>query len=178
MNPHCQRPSFAGPLAGVLAALVFAAGSAAAADGVNTEAVFGGAQIEEVYRIRLDRGDLVLESILAAIEKYQIQDGALLTAAGSLQECTFHGVVSLAEKPEQKFTTKKGAMEILNINGIIAAGEPHFHMTLSTPQGAFGGHLEKGCRVLYRAELTIAKFAGVPLARKANEAGVPILQRK
>jgi hypothetical protein len=148
-----------------------------AAEGVNTDAVFGGAQVEEVYRIRLDRGDLLLESILAAVEKYQIQDGALLTAVGSLQECTFHGVVSLAEKPEQKFTTRKEAMEILNINGIIAAGEPHFHMTLSNTQGAFGGHLEKGCKVLYRAELTIAKFAGVPLARKPNEAGVPILQR-
>jgi hypothetical protein len=147
------------------------------ADGVNTDAVFGGAQVEEVYRIRLDRGDLLLESILAAIEKYEIKDGALLTAVGSLQECTFHGVVSLAEIPEQKFTTKKEAMEILNINGIIAAGEPHFHMTLSNTQGAFGGHLEKGCKVLYRAELTIAKFAGVPLARKPNEAGVPILQR-
>lgn len=147
---------------------------------VNLQAgdVFGGAQIEEIYRIRLDRGDLLLESIMAAIKKYSIEDGALLTAVGSLQECTFHGVTTLEEKPRQKFTTRKGAMEILNINGMIAAGEPHFHMTLSTTKGAFGGHLENGCKVLYRAELTIAKFAGSPLARKPNEAGVPMLQRK
>ncbi|MBL8234657.1 MAG: DNA-binding protein, partial [Bryobacterales bacterium] len=89
------------------------------------------------------------------------------------------GVATLAEKPEQKFTTRKGPMEILNINGIIAAGEPHFHMTLSDPSGpAFGGHLEKGCRVLYRAELTIAKFTGVKVARLPNKAGVPVMQRK
>jgi predicted DNA-binding protein with PD1-like motif len=141
--------------------------------------MFGGGKVEEVIRIRLDRGDLLLESIDTAIKKFAIQDGAVMTAAGSLQECTFHGVMSLAAKPEQKFTTKKGAMEILNINGIIAAGEPHLHMTLSSPEGAaFGGHLEKGCKVLYRAEITIAKFGGTALARTPNKEGVPVMQRK
>jgi predicted DNA-binding protein with PD1-like motif len=157
------------------AALLWPA-AAPAADGLPPK-LFGGAQIAEIYRLRLDRDDLLLESILDVIAKENIQDGAVLTAAGSLQECTFHSVVSLAPKPEQKFTTVKGAMEIININGLIAAGEPHLHMTLSNPQGAFGGHLEKGCKVLYRAELTIAKFSGTPLARKPNEQSVPVLQR-
>lgn len=139
---------------------------------------FDGSRPAEVIRIRLDRGDLLLESLMAAIRKHDIQDGALISAVGSLQECTFHGVTTLEEKPRQKFTTRKGAMEILNINGIIAAGEPHFHMTLSDTKGAFGGHLENGCKVLYRAELTIMKFSGTALARKPNEAGVPMLQKK
>jgi predicted DNA-binding protein with PD1-like motif len=139
---------------------------------------FGGAQIAEVYRIRLDRGDLLLETIEDVVRKNSIADGAVLGAAGSLQECTFHRVKSLAEKPEQEFITVKEPMEILNISGMIAASEPHLHMTLSGAKGAFGGHLEKGCRVLYRAELTIAKFSGTALARAANKAGVPILQRK
>ena len=140
---------------------------------------FGGARTEEVIRLRLDRGDLLLESIMDTIRKHSIQDGAVLTAAGSLQECTYHGVKSLADKPEQLFTTKKGPMEILNVNGIIAAGEPHLHMTLSSPEGAaFGGHLENGCKVLYRAELTIAKFSGMALARKPNKEGVPVMQKK
>jgi predicted DNA-binding protein with PD1-like motif len=141
--------------------------------------MFSGGKIEEIIRIRLDRDDLLLESIQSAIKKFNIQDGAVLTAAGSLQECTFHGVTSLAAKPEQKFTTKKGAMEIINVNGIIANGEEHLHMTLSSPEGgAFGGHLEKGCKVLYRAELTIAKFTGTALARKPNAEGVPVMQKK
>lgn len=139
---------------------------------------FGGAKIAEVYRVRLDRGDLLLETIQDVIQKNGIADGAVLTAAGSLQECTFHRVKSLAEKPEQEFSTVKEPMEILNINGLIAGGEPHLHMTLSGAHGAFGGHLEKGCRVLYRAELTIAKFSGSPLVRKPNQAGVPVLQKK
>jgi predicted DNA-binding protein with PD1-like motif len=141
--------------------------------------MFGGGKMDEIIRIRLDRGDLLLESINAAIKKFGIQDGAVMTAAGSLQECTYHGVESLAAKPQQKFTTKKGPMEILNINGIIAAGEPHLHMTLSSPEGAaFGGHLENGCKILYRAEITLARFGGTPLARKPNAEGVPVMQRK
>jgi predicted DNA-binding protein with PD1-like motif len=140
---------------------------------------FGGAQVQEIIRIRLDRDDLLLENVLAAIQKHDVQDGAVLTAAGSLQECRYHGVVSLAAKPEQKFTTRKEVMEILNINGIIAGGEPHLHMTLSGTNGnAFGGHLEKGCKVLYRAEITIAKFSGTRLARTPNKEGVPVMQRK
>lgn len=140
---------------------------------------FAGAQIQEVIRLRLDRNDLLLESIQAAIAKHKIEDGAVLTAAGSLQVCTYHGVKTLAEKPEQQFTTVQGPLEIIGVNGLIAAGEPHIHMTLSRPEGgALGGHLEKGCKVLYRAELTIAKFSGTALARKPNQAGVPMLQKK
>jgi uncharacterized protein len=140
--------------------------------------VFGGAQIEDIYRIRLDRGDLLLESMMDFIKKNNVQDGLLLTAAGSLQECTFHRVTSLAEAPEQQFITKKEPMEIIGISGMIAAGEPHFHLTLSNEGGAFGGHLENGCKVLYRAELTIAKLKGTSLARKPNETGAPVLQKQ
>lgn len=68
---------------------------------------------------------------------------------------------------------------LMQINGMIAAGEPHLHMTLSTPEGgAFGGHLEKGCKVLYRAEITIAKYTGTQLARKPNQEFVPLLGKK
>lgn len=151
--------------------LLLCAGIAPAAE------MFPVTAVKDIVRLRLDRGDMLLESIEEAIKKYAIQDGAVLTAAGSLQQCTYHGVKSLAEKPEQLFTNKQGPMEILQINGIIAAGEPHLHMTLSSPEGsAFGGHLEKGCKVLYRAEITIARFAGAPLARRPNKEGVPMLQ--
>lgn len=140
--------------------------------------IFSGAKVEEIYRLRLDRGDMLLESIEDAIKRNGIRDGAVLTAAGSLQECTFHFVKTVAEKPQDQFKTVKGPMEILGVNGIIANGEPHLHMTLSMESNAFGGHLEHGCKVLYRAEVTIAKFSGPPLARENNAAGVPMLQRK
>ena len=65
------------------------------------------------------------------------------------------------------------------MSGLIAAGEPHLHMTLSSPEGAaFGGHLEKGCKVLYRAEITLSKFGGSKLERKVNKENVPVLTRR
>src|SRR5262249_23573380 len=83
--------------------------------------IFPGAQVQEILRIRMDRGDLVLETIQDAIKKHNIQDGAVLTAAGSLDQCTYHRVKSMAAKPEDEFLTVKGPIEILNINGMIAA---------------------------------------------------------
>ena len=158
--------------------LVLAAGLLAAPAALPSD-IYTGAQTQEILRIRLDRGDLMLETIQDAIRKHNIQDGAVLTAAGSLQECTYHRVKSLAAKAEDEFITVKGPIEILNVNGLIAAGEPHIHLTLSSPdKGVFGGHIENGCKVLYRAEVTLVKFSGTPLARKANKDGIPMLQKK
>lgn len=161
-----------------IAPLLLILAAAAAGQESAPPKFFAGARMDEVYRIRLDRDDLLLESVLAAIKKWDIQDGAVVTGLGSVQECTYHGVQSLAAVAAQKFVTVKGPTEVLNINGIIAAGEPHLHLTMSNFNGAFGGHLEKGCRVLYRAELTIVKYKGTPLARKPNKEGTPLLQAK
>jgi hypothetical protein len=162
----------------LLAAIAILMPPVPAADSASAK-MFGGARIQEIYRIRLDRDDLVLESINAAIKKYDIQDGAVLTGLGSVQECTYHGVKSLAAIAQDQVVTVKGPFEMLNLNGIIAAGEPHLHVTLANmKRGAFGGHLENGCKVLYRLELTIAKFSGTPLARKVNPQGIPALQEK
>ena len=153
-------------------AVLFAATALHAAD-------FGGSKVEEVIRVRLDRGDLLLETILDVIKRHDVQDGAVLSAVGSLQKCNFHTVKSFAESPEQNMIHKMGPLEILNVNGMIAAGEPHLHMTLSSADGvAMGGHLDPGCKVLYRAEVSIAKYSGTKLARKPNAAGVGVLQEK
>jgi predicted DNA-binding protein with PD1-like motif len=141
--------------------------------------IFGAAQVREVYRVLLDRNALLLESITDVIKQKNIQDGQVLVTAGSVQECTYHYVTSTALKAVNAYRTVKGPFEILSAGGIIAAGEPHLHITLSSPdQGAFGGHLEKGCRVLYLAEVTIVKYVGPPLFRKKNENGISLLQPK
>ena len=151
-----------------------------AADGKAPEArIFGGAQVQEVYRVLLDRDALLLESIVDAIRQKDIQDGEVLVTAGSVQECTYHYVATTEMKSKNVFKTVKGPFEILNAGGIIAAGEPHIHITLSTAgKGGFGGHLENGCRVLYLAEVTILKYSGPPLTRKPNQNGIALLESK
>lgn len=141
--------------------------------------VFEPAQVQAVYRILLDRDALLLESILDVIHQKNIQDGYVMVGSGSVQTCTYHYVTSTALKPVNAYKTVKGPFEILNAGGIIAAGEPHLHITLSSQEkGAFGGHLEKGCRVLYLAEVTILQFRGPALTRANNRNGIALLKSK
>ena len=141
--------------------------------------VFAAAQVQEVYRVVLDRDALLLESIMDVIKQKNVQDGHVMITAGSLQECTYHYVVSTAQKPKDVYRTVKEPMEILNGGGIIADGVPHLHIALSTPgKPAFGGHLENGCRILYLGEVTVMKYTGEALTRKPNENGIGILTTK
>lgn len=162
--------------AAVIAALGIQTPARAADPKVRT---FGAAQIQEVYRVLLDRDALLLESIGDVIKEKNIQDGEVLVTSGSVQECTYHYVTSTAAQAKNAYKTVKGPYEILNAGGIIAAGEPHIHITLSSlGKEATGGHLEKGCRVLYLAEVTILKYSGPPLVRKNNENGISLLEAK
>jgi predicted DNA-binding protein with PD1-like motif len=54
----------------------------------GTPAQVDSSRFQEIYRVRLDRGDLLLESIIAAIKDHDIQDGLMLTGVGSVQNCT------------------------------------------------------------------------------------------
>src|SRR4051812_37029173 len=163
----------------LIAATLIAYRTAGAAEASPSQRVFGAAQVQEVYRVLLDRDALLLESITDIIKQKDVQDGHVQVTAGSVQECTYHYVTSTDLKAKNAFKTVKGPFEILNAGGIIAAGEPHIHITLSAPnKGAFGGHLEKGCRVLYLAEVTIWKYTGPALTRKENQNGISLLQSK
>jgi uncharacterized protein len=166
-------------LAAIITALLIHANKGAAPESTPSPHLFGAAQVQEVYRVVLDRDALLLESILDVIRQKNIQDGQVLVTAGSVQECTYHYVTSTALQAKNAYKTVKGPFEILNAGGMIAAGEPHLHITFSSPEkGAFGGHLEKGCRVLYLAEVTILKYTGPPLTRKNNPNGISLLQPK
>jgi predicted DNA-binding protein with PD1-like motif len=141
--------------------------------------VFGPDHITDVYRVSLDRGALLLESIDDVIKEKNIRDGHVVISSGSVQECTYHFVASTAAKAQNEYRTVKGPSEILSASGIIADGETHIHIALSNPEkGVYGGHLEKGCRVLYLAEFTVFRYAGSPLTRKSNQNGILLLQRK
>jgi uncharacterized protein len=136
--------------------------------------VFGPVRITDVYRVSLDRGALLLESIDDVLKGKNIRDGQVIVTSGSVEECTYHFVASTALKAQNEYRTVKGPSEILSGGGIVADGEPHIH----PGKGVYGGHLEKGCRVLYLAEFTVFRYEGPPLARKPNQNGIQLLQPK
>jgi hypothetical protein len=56
-------------------------------------------------------------------------------------------------------------VEIVGMAGVIADYHVHCHLTLCDRRGAFGGHLEEGCRVLSLAEIAILKLGRLKMKR-------------
>ncbi|MBZ5626555.1 MAG: hypothetical protein LAQ69_48920, partial [Acidobacteriia bacterium] len=70
-----MRRNYLGFGAALMAALVMQNSGRAADARVR---VFGASQVQEVYRVLLDRGALLLESIVEVIKEKDIQDGEVL----------------------------------------------------------------------------------------------------
>jgi predicted DNA-binding protein with PD1-like motif len=116
---------------------------------------------EEVIVVGLDSGDDLLGSIEEAIDKMGIKNGVIVSGIGSLSVARYHIVEPGIEKPwKDKFITKDGTIEVMCLQGIIADGEPHLHISLSQGDKAFGGHLEKGCKILTVSEIVIKRVSG------------------
>lgn len=129
--------------------------------------VFGGGAVEEVLWVRLDKGDDVLNSLVALFKEKGIHDGAVMNAVGNLDACKFHGV-------NGTMTTLTEPLEILNLAGMVADGKPHLHVIVSNKaRGALGGHLEEGCRVGAQIEVMVARFKGPAMTRKPFVPGGP-----
>jgi uncharacterized protein len=127
--------------------------------------------------VSLHHGDDVLQSLRRAIEELDLRDGVVLTGVGSLTAGHFHVIASNNYPPGDTFITLEGPLEIAQIGGIIAGGEPHLHLTLfDRDHKAWGGHLEPGCRVLTLCELSIRRLEDAPMTRRALDAsGVKVL---
>jgi predicted DNA-binding protein with PD1-like motif len=177
-NIHIQRTNQVHMIA-LLLAFAATGYSQTASPKAPPPKVFGGARIQEIYRVSLDRDALLLESVQDIVKQKDIREGHVFITAGAVQECTFHYNANTDAVPVNVFKTVKGPWEILTGGGIIAGGDPHLHVTLSLgDQGTVGGHLEKGCRILYLAELTIVKYVAPPLTRRKNANGIMMLEAK
>ena len=141
--------------------------------------VAGGARAGEIVVVRLAYGELLLESIQEICRQRRIRDGVILTGFGSLTDIAVSGAVG-ASFPPRKFyqRTRPRGVEILAMAGVIANYHVHCHLVLSDQNRAFGGHLERGCRVLSLAEIALMRVAGIKLARQVDATtGQKLLQK-
>jgi uncharacterized protein len=128
--------------------------------------VASGARAGGIVILRLAYGELLLESIEEICRQQRIRDGLILTGFGSLTDIAVSGAVG-ASFPPRKFyqRTRPRGVEILAMSGVIANYHVHCHLVLSDRNNAFGGHLERGCRVLSLAEIALMRVTGIKLAR-------------
>jgi predicted DNA-binding protein with PD1-like motif len=132
--------------------------------------IFTNGAFGEVHVLRLDRGDYLLEGIESFIQSENITNAVVLSAIGTLDYCVMHMVTTTGLPPVDHFVKwEDKPLEIASVDGIIADGAPHLHMTVSDCEYAYAGHLEHGCRILYLCELVIAELGGFDFHRVRTE---------
>ncbi len=119
-----------------------------------------------IHILRVDPGEDVLESIRCFLKEAGIQQAVVLAGYGTLAAYHLHWVKHNRIPTENLFRRGEGGIEILAMNGLVVDGEPHIHVALSTPDGAFGGHLEPGCIAYVLCEVFFAGVEGLPLSRQ------------
>ena len=134
---------------------------------------FSSSGLGRVLVIRLDQGDMLLESITSACAEAGFTNAVVVSAIGTLDYCTMHMVMTTGYPAEEYFAVwEDKPLEVSSIDGIIAAGVPHLHMTVSNHEKAWAGHLEPGCRILYLGEVVVAELNDLSLERHKNAKGI------
>ncbi|MBN2150073.1 MAG: DNA-binding protein [Candidatus Lokiarchaeota archaeon] len=125
----------------------------------------------EVIVLGIQPGELLLESIIQAIEKHDIHDGIVLSGIGTLKRCNLHYINHVDFPPSDTVYHLEQPLELLSVSGVIANKEPHLHAVVSCKEAeVHGGHLEKGCEVAYLAEISILKTNFLSMERRLDEA--------
>jgi len=128
-------------------------------------------KVPDVYAVDAGKFERVLifrfkyqADLLAGLEQMvkqnHIRNGVILAAAGSVTGFQVHQVVNGTFPSKIRFEQMtNGPADLISMNGYIMNGRLHPHITLATPQMAFGGHLEPGTKVFTFAIVTVGVLA-------------------
>ena len=133
---------------------------------------FAAMSVARIHILRVDPGEDVLASIERFLKESGIQQAVVLGGYGTLAAYHLHWVAHNRIPTENLFRRGEGGIEILAMNGLVVGGEPHIHVALSTPDGAFGGHLEPGCIAYVLCEVFFAEVEGVHLSRQREAVSI------
>jgi uncharacterized protein len=101
--------------------------------------------------------------LLAGLEKMvaaqKIKNAVILSGVGSVRNYHIHSVSNRTFPSKNIYIKDPTApADIVSINGYVINGRLHPHMTLTTGEKAFGGHIEPGNNVFTFAIVTIGVF--------------------
>lgn len=137
-----------------------------------------GASLGRVVILSFDRGEKFLESIRDKLRELGIKNAVLVGAVGTFEKARFHRITTTQPTPQDEIIEVEGPIELAAVDGVVADGEPHFHMVFQDMNRAYAAHLEDGCVVCYLAEVVLVEIRGVELTRARNEHGIRLLQQK
>ncbi len=125
-----------------------------------------------VHVVRVDPGEDVLKSVEAFLAEAGARQAVVAGGYGTLAASHLHWVAHNRIPTDNIFRRDEGGIEILSMNGLVVEGVPHIHVALSTPEGAYGGHLEPGCIAYVLCEVFLLELDGPALTRRATHVSV------
>jgi predicted DNA-binding protein with PD1-like motif len=113
--------------------------------------------------------------LLAGLEKMvkqeKIRNGVILSGIGSVRSYNVHQVSNRTYPTKNVFVSAESPADIANMNGYVINGKLHPHITLASPEKAFGGHLEPRTKVFTFAIVTLGVLDdGIDLNNMDNKA--------
>jgi predicted DNA-binding protein with PD1-like motif len=111
----------------------------------------------DTHVIRLKNGEDVLEGLEREIKNAGIENGLIINGIGSTTSYHIHVVETQKLPPGNTYFKKDEPFDIVNMQGYIMNGRVHAHISLGDAKSGnqFGGHLEKGCKILTFCIITI-----------------------
>jgi predicted DNA-binding protein with PD1-like motif len=98
----------------------------------------------------------LLAGMQKMVKQEHIQNGVILSAAGSVRGYQVHQVSNRTLPSKDTFVKDPTQpADLVSMNGYIIDGRIHPHMTLATPDKVIAGHLEPGTEVFTFAIVTI-----------------------
>lgn len=112
--------------------------------------------IQRVVVLRFKFNTDLLAGLEKTIKQEQIRNAVILNAAGSVRGYQVHQVGN-RDFPVKNIYVKDptAPADIIGMSGYVINGRLHSHITLSSPDKAFGGHLEPGTTVFTFAIVTL-----------------------
>jgi uncharacterized protein len=125
------------------------------------------AQFERVLIFRFKYQTDLLDGLQRMIRQNHVENAVILSAFGSVTGYQVHEVSNRTFPSKDTFVADPTMpADITGMSGLVMNGRLHPHITLATPDKAFGGHLEPGTKVFTFAVVTLAVLpAGLDLAK-------------
>jgi uncharacterized protein len=113
-------------------------------------------QFERILVLRFKYDVDLLAAMEKMVKQEKIRNAVVLSGAGSVRGYHIHQV-SNRDFPSKNMFVKNPTepADLISMNGYVINSKIHAHMTLSTPDRAFGGHLEPGTNVFTFAIVTL-----------------------
>jgi predicted DNA-binding protein with PD1-like motif len=113
-------------------------------------------KFDRVVTLRFKFDTDLLAGFEKMVKQEKIKHAVILSGAGSVRGYHIHQVSNRTFPSKNVFVKDPTEpADIISVNGYIIDGRIHCHLTLATPDRAFGGHLEPGTTVFTFAIVTI-----------------------